>query len=104
MSLSLTLVAKLPPVSLILWCTLIYEYLSEFSKEFEMTLMLLSGAWGKMIQEKPEAKNLVTLSLYDINHDKNSAKFNEENWTGGWPVVHENGQQWLFRMVVNMVW
>ncbi len=25
--------------------------------------MLFSGAWGKMIHEKPEAKNLVTLSL-----------------------------------------
>jgi hypothetical protein len=29
-----------------------------------MTLMLFSGAWGKMIHEKkPEAKKLVTLSL-----------------------------------------
>jgi hypothetical protein len=29
-----------------------------------MTLMLFSGAWGKMIYEKnPAAKNLVTLSL-----------------------------------------
>jgi hypothetical protein len=47
-----------------LWYTLTCEYLSEFSKKFEMTLMLFSGAWGKVIHEKkPEAKNLVTLSL-----------------------------------------
>jgi hypothetical protein len=26
--------------------------LREFSKKFEMTLMLFSGAWGKMIHEK----------------------------------------------------
>jgi hypothetical protein len=31
---------------------------------FEMTLMLFSGAWGKVINEKkPDTKNLVTLSL-----------------------------------------
>jgi hypothetical protein len=35
-----------------------------FFEKFGMTLMLFSGAWGKMIHEKkPEAKNLVTLSL-----------------------------------------
>jgi hypothetical protein len=34
------------------WCTLTYEYLREFSKKFEMTLMLFSGAWGKVIHEK----------------------------------------------------
>jgi hypothetical protein len=28
------------------------EYLREFSKNFEMILMLLSGAWGKVIHEK----------------------------------------------------
>jgi hypothetical protein len=28
------------------------EYLREFSKKFEMILMLLSGAWGKVIHEK----------------------------------------------------
>jgi hypothetical protein len=27
-------------------------YLGDFSKKFEMTLMLLSGVWGKMIHEK----------------------------------------------------
>ncbi len=31
-----------------------------------MTLMLVSGAWGNMIHEKSEAKNLVTLSLSAI--------------------------------------
>ncbi len=40
------------------------EYLREFSKKIEMILKLLSGTWGKVIHEKkPEAKNLVTLSL-----------------------------------------
>jgi hypothetical protein len=28
------------------------EYLCKFSKKFEMTLLLFSGAWGKMIHEK----------------------------------------------------
>jgi hypothetical protein len=28
------------------------EYLCEFSEKFEMILMLLSGAWGKVIHEK----------------------------------------------------
>ncbi len=71
---SLIPVANLPPVSLIpaaichrcywhrwqichrcrwhRWCTLKSEYLREFSKKFEMILMLLSGAWGKVIHEK----------------------------------------------------
>ncbi len=60
---SMTPVANLPPVSLIpvaichrcqrqRWCTLTCEYLREFSKKFEMILMLLSGAWGKVIHEK----------------------------------------------------
>ncbi len=44
--------------------TLTCEYLRGFLKKFEMTLMLLSETWGKMIHDKkPEAKNLVTLSL-----------------------------------------
>ncbi len=34
------------------WCTLTCEYLREFSKKFEMNLMLFSGAWGKVIHEK----------------------------------------------------
>ncbi len=61
---------NLPPVSLTpvrrRWCTLTCEYLCEFSKKFEMILMLLSGAWGKVIHEKNlKQKNLVTLSLSD---------------------------------------
>ncbi len=44
--------------------TLTCEYLREFSKKFETVLMGYSGAGGKLIHEKkPEAKNLVTLSL-----------------------------------------
>jgi hypothetical protein len=45
---SLIPAAILSPVSLTLTC----EYLCEFSKKFEMTLMLFSGAWGKVIHEK----------------------------------------------------
>ncbi len=33
-------------------CTLTCENLREFSKKFEMTLMLFLAAWGKMIHEK----------------------------------------------------
>ncbi len=49
---------NLPPVSIChrccwhRWCTLTCEYLREFSKTFEMILMSLSGAWGKVIHEK----------------------------------------------------
>ncbi len=45
------------------WCTLTYEYLREFSKKFEMVLMGYSAAGGTDSWKKPEAKNLVTLSL-----------------------------------------
>ncbi len=45
------------------WCILTCEYLREFSKKFETVLMGYSGAGGKLIHEKPEAKKLVTLSL-----------------------------------------
>jgi hypothetical protein len=43
------------------WCTLSCdcEYLREFSKKFEMALMVYSGAWGKLT----EVENLVALSL-----------------------------------------
>ncbi len=34
------------------WCTLICEYLREFSNKFEMPILLFSAAWGKMIHEK----------------------------------------------------
>ncbi len=35
-----------------LWCTLTCENPLEFSKKFEMNLMLFSWAWGKVIHEK----------------------------------------------------
>ncbi len=41
---------NLPPVSLTPVVHL--DYFREFSKKFEMILMLLSGAWGKVIHEK----------------------------------------------------
>ncbi len=44
------------------WCTLTCRYLCDFLKKFKMTIILFSGAWGKIIHEKePEAKNLVPL-------------------------------------------
>ncbi len=46
---------NLPPVSLTPVATGVVEtwkYLREFSKKFEMILMLSSGAWGKVIHEK----------------------------------------------------
>ncbi len=43
--------------------TLTCEYLREFSKKFETILKGYSGAGGKLIHEKPEAKILVNLSL-----------------------------------------
>ncbi len=44
----------LPLVSLILywWCTWTCECLRKFFKKCEMTQMLFSEAWGKMIHEK----------------------------------------------------
>jgi hypothetical protein len=57
------LVVNLPPVSLIAEVHLDLQYHRKFLKKFEMTPTLLSEAWGKMIHKKPEAKNLVALSL-----------------------------------------
>jgi hypothetical protein len=34
------------------WCTLTCKYIREFSKKFLLTLILFSGAWGKMVHEK----------------------------------------------------
>jgi hypothetical protein len=39
---------NLPPVR---WQTLSCEYLREFSKKFETTLMVYSRAWGKLIRD-----------------------------------------------------
>ncbi len=38
------------------WCTLTCEYLREFSKKFEMALMLFSGAWGRWFMKKTWSK------------------------------------------------
>ncbi len=40
------------------WCTLSREYLREFSKKFEMTVMLYLGAWGKLIHEKNQKSTI----------------------------------------------
>ncbi len=34
------------------------EYLREFSKKFETTLLVYSGAWGKMIHEKNQKSKI----------------------------------------------
>ncbi len=59
--------AILPPVSLRCrwhrWCTLTCEYLRKFSEKFGMTIMLFSGAWGKVIHEKNlKSRDTVPLS------------------------------------------
>jgi hypothetical protein len=43
---------KFAPVSLTPVVHLTCEYLLEFSKKFKIILLLLSGAWGKVIHEK----------------------------------------------------
>ncbi len=49
---SLIPVANLPPVSLTPVVHLDLRISREFSKKIEMILMLLSGAWGKVIHEE----------------------------------------------------
>ncbi len=38
------------------WCSLRCEYLREFSKKFETSLMVYSGAWGNLIHEKTRSR------------------------------------------------
>ncbi len=40
------------------WCTLSREYLREFSKKFEMAVMVYSDAWGKLIYEKNQKSKI----------------------------------------------
>ncbi len=40
------------------WCTLSREYLREFSKKFEMAVLVYSGAWGKLINEKNQKSKI----------------------------------------------
>ncbi len=40
------------------WQTLSWEYLHEFSKKFETTLIVYSGAWGKLIHEKNQKSKI----------------------------------------------
>ncbi len=60
-------VSNLPPVSLtpvaILRCTLTCEYLSEIFKKIEMTLVLVSGAWGKIHEKNLKQKSRDTVPL-----------------------------------------
>jgi hypothetical protein len=45
------------------------EYLHEFSEKFEMTLMLFSGAWEKMIHKKAGSKKSVHLKVLSSEMD-----------------------------------
>ncbi len=40
------------------WCTLSREYLREFSKKFEMAVLVYSGAWGKLTNEKNQKSKI----------------------------------------------
>ncbi len=60
---SLIPVTKLPPVSLILAVHLDLRISLQIFKKFETVLTGYSGAGGNWFMKKPEAKNLVTLSL-----------------------------------------
>ncbi len=40
------------------WCTLSHEYLREFSKKFEMAVIVYSDAWGKLIHEKNQQSKI----------------------------------------------
>ncbi len=50
------------------WCTLSHEYLREFSKKFEMAVVVYSEAWGKLIHEKKTRswKSRVTVPLNSL--------------------------------------
>jgi hypothetical protein len=54
---------SLPTVSMILVVHNDWRTSPKIFNKFEMTLMLFSGAWVKMIHKKTEGKNLVTLSI-----------------------------------------
>jgi hypothetical protein len=63
------------------WCALTCEYLRELSKKFVMTLMLFSGAWGKVIHEKTWSKKsrdavpfLSTLFLQLCSYEGDTSK------------------------------
>jgi hypothetical protein len=65
-------VANLPPVLLIPVVHLDLGISPRILENFEITLVLFSGAWGKMTHEKKsEAKNLVTLYLKKIKKNHN---------------------------------
>ncbi len=69
------------------WWTLTCEYLHKCLKNFEMTLMLFSRAWWKMIHEKNmKEKNLMTLALLDDSNKLCGASsyiFSLQNWSWG---------------------
>jgi hypothetical protein len=41
-----------------IFSTLSREYLQEFSKKFEMSVMVYSDAWGKLIHEKNQKSKI----------------------------------------------
>jgi hypothetical protein len=53
---------------------LICEYLREFSKKFEMTLLLFSGAWGKVIHEKNLKQKISWHCPFKAANDQNDLR------------------------------
>ncbi len=68
------------------WCTLTCEYLREFSKKSEMILLLLSGAWGKVIHEK----NLKQKISWHC-------PFNNRTWVARWIIFMKAHHNWSVR-------
>ena len=57
------------------WGTLSWEYLRKFAKKFETSLMVYSGAWGKLIHEKNQKqKSHDTVPLREIMNLSGSLK------------------------------
>jgi hypothetical protein len=48
------------------WCTLICKYLCKFAKKIEMTQVLFSGSWGKVIHEKNLKQNILEFCPFNI--------------------------------------
>ncbi len=74
---SLAPVANLPPVCLIPVVHLDLQISPRIFEKFEITPKQLSETWGKMILEKkPKANNLLTLSLYFQSRQAKASMYN----------------------------
>ncbi len=57
------------------------EYLREFSKKFETTLMVYSGAWGKLIHEKNRSRKSRETVPLNKGHDSKDASYFLCSWS-----------------------